>query len=134
MNKIFSFSVNKVLFLAMIFLLSGFAPNSIKDVELDARVKLHYTELQLAKLKLTAPYKLEQLNFQYTKSFTIYNTKGKPLTTDPKKFDVYNFESFRKEVDKVTFTLTRGGDVVELMGRTELKLEYDKIQASYSDK
>ncbi len=119
------------LLLFSVFFHAQTVPVPLTTEELDSRVKLHYTELDLNKIKLVAPYKLEQLNFQYTSSFQIINQKGNAIKYDAKKFDVYAYERFRKEDQRVTFTLTRDGDAVELLSRKELQAIYKKIQDKY---
>lgn len=102
------------------------------SIVLDKRVRLHYSEAQLQKIKLIAPYKLEQLNFQYSSSFRIVNKLGKEVAYDAKKFDVHEYEKFRKENERVSFRLTRNGDEVELLSRSELNAIYEEIRNKYS--
>ncbi len=99
--------------------------------KVDDRVKLHYSDTQLKEIAFKAPYKIEQLNFMYASSFNIINQDGNKVKVDASKYDVYNYERFRKKDQRVVFRLSREGDALELLSRDELEIEMNKIQNNY---
>lgn len=104
---------------------------SKKTANLDSRAAAYYSEKDIEKMKLVAPYKIEQINFLYGKSFNIINQDGKSVKTDASKFDIYNYERFRKQNERAVFRLNRDGDALELLSREEVDQAYIKIQNTY---
>ena len=118
-------------FLAVSFFkFTAIAQNSRKS-SLDSRAAAYYSEKEIEKMMLVAPYKIEQINFLYSKSFRIINQDGRPIKTDASKFDIYNYERFRKQNERAVFRLTREGDALELLSREEVDQAYISIQNSY---
>ena len=90
-------------------------------------VKKHYTEKEIEEIKLKVPVKIKQLNYLYSGSFRIINQEGKQVKTESATFDIYNYEKFRKQSERVTFRLTRDGDALELYSRDEVDAQYQII-------
>ena len=122
---------NSLLFIFLFSVIICSKLHSQNQFKLDPRAAKYYSEKDIEKLKLVAPYKIEQINFLYTQSFKIINQDGKPVKTNASTFEIYNYEKFRKDNERVVFRLTREGDALELLSRVELNEAYLKIQNSF---
>ena len=115
-----------------LFTFSTLNAQSNQELKLDSRAENYYQSKDIEKMKLVAPWKILQINYLYSQSFRIINQDGNPVKTDASKFDVYNYERFRKQSEKAVFRLTREGDALELLSRDEVDEAYLKIQNSYT--
>lgn len=108
--------------------------NTLDLSTVDYRVKKYYTTKELQEINLVAPYKIGQLNYLYSESFDIVDKNGKSIPSAKANFDIRNYERFRKNDTRVSFNLTRAGDMLILYSRDEVFQAYNQIQFSQTKK
>ena len=102
------------------------AQTTTSTPELDFRIKKHYSDAQIAEITLKHPAKIKQLNFYFQKSYVILGPK-KCETIDLEKFDVMDYEKYRKMDERVIVGLSREGHILELLSIKELQEIYKDL-------
>lgn len=118
-----------ILFLVVLtsFSLKSFSQSTAPDV--DPRIRLHYTEVQVNEMLSASPLKIKMLNIYYRSSFVMIPGANQVTPLDPSAVDVSQYEHLRKDNVRVRVGHSRiTGEVVELLSKQELQALYDQAE------